>query len=254
MKSSLLELYESHKGFVSDKWYSYLTEYQRLLAPYQALDITLVEIGVQNGGSLQIWEKFFPYASLILGCDIEDNCRHLPFNSSIINIVIGDSAKNETIQQILDLTKNNIDIVIDDGSHISSDIISTFFSLFPAVKCGGVFIAEDLHCSYWPDFEGGLKKTNSSIEFFKALADLVNHEHWGTRQSRVEYLKSSFPQTTDCESVLAEIHSVEFVNSLCVVRKCSPDKNTLGARIIVGSEETVCPVKLKQGEFSKPLV
>jgi len=42
-------------GKVSDKWDSYLPIYDRLFGPRKDDAIGLLEIGVQNGGSLEIW-------------------------------------------------------------------------------------------------------------------------------------------------------------------------------------------------------
>jgi hypothetical protein len=36
------------------------------------------------------------------------------------------------------------DVVIDDGSHISSDIITTHSALWPHLKSGGIYEIEDL--------------------------------------------------------------------------------------------------------------
>lgn len=99
------------------------------------------------------------------------------------------------------------------------------------------YIAEDLHCSYWKPFEGGLLNPRSSIEFFKRLADIANFEHWTSSQNRVDILQS-FMHWYDCsfqEEVLAQIHSIEFVNSMCVIRKRAKHENKLGHRVIVGS-------------------
>jgi glycosyltransferase involved in cell wall biosynthesis len=41
------------------------------------------------------------------------------------------------------------------------------------------------------------------------------------------------------ESDLANIHSIEFVNSICTVRKLPPNKNVIGKRIIAGSEDSI---------------
>jgi len=37
------------------------------------------------------------------------------------------------------------------------------------------------------------------------------------------------------------VHSIEFVNSMCVVRKLKPERNRLGQRIIAGKIATVVP-------------
>ena len=69
-KKTLKQLYGEHKGKVSDKWFSYLSEYERIFASYREMPLRLLEIGVQNGGSLEIWSKYFHKAEKLLGCDI----------------------------------------------------------------------------------------------------------------------------------------------------------------------------------------
>ena len=43
------------------------------------------------------------------------------------------------------------------------------------------------------------------------------------------------------ESELLHIHSVEFINSICVVRKLKPEFNLLGPRVSTGIEALVVP-------------
>lgn len=54
---TLQQLYQEHHGKVSDKWSLYLAEYDRLLSPYRERAVNLLEIGIQNGGSLEIWTR-----------------------------------------------------------------------------------------------------------------------------------------------------------------------------------------------------
>jgi Cephalosporin hydroxylase. len=82
----------------------------------------LLEIGIQNGGSLQIWEKYFPAAVRLVGCDINPNCERLSYGSDKIELVVGDINQPETLARIFSIA-SRFDIVIDDGSHTSSDII-----------------------------------------------------------------------------------------------------------------------------------
>jgi hypothetical protein len=79
------------------------------------------------------------------------------------------------------------------------------------------------------------------MAFFKRLTDVLNHEHWRNNQSRASFL-TKFAQEFGInfdEFDLTGIHSIEFVNSLCIIRKLSPDKNVLGERIIVGTGEEI---------------
>lgn len=246
---SLKELYAEHEGFVSDKWSIYLSEYDRLFSPLQQAPVTLLEIGIQNGGSLQIWEEYFPAAIRLVGCDINPKCERLSYGSDKIELVVGDINQPETLARIFSIA-SRFDIVIDDGSHTSSDIIQAFCNLFPHLKQGGLFIAEDLHCSYWENYQGGLYHPRSSMAFFKALADILNFEHWGVEHSRVDLLQPFGITAAFSEALLAEIHSVTFVNSMCIVTKRPAEDNQLGKRHIAGREERVFPIRHMQGSAS----
>lgn len=241
-ETTLDQLYADHTGKVSDKWSAYLAVYSRLFAPVRQRPIRLLEIGVQNGGSLEIWSKFFPNAGSIIGCDINLSCNLLRYQEPHIRVIVGDANDPHIKSQILGQVAE-FDIIIDDGSHRSSDIVKTFAMYFSSLADGGVFIAEDLHCSYWASFDGGLFNPFSSMTFFKWLSDIINHEHWGLAKSRGDLLKGVFAKYR-CEldeRVLSQIHSVEFANSMCIVRKAAPAENRLGDRIVTGREDLVVP-------------
>jgi hypothetical protein len=81
------------------------------------------------------------------------------------------------------------------------------------------------------------------MAFSKRLADVVNHEHWGLAKSRTDYLRP-FLNAFECridEEQLARIHSLELLNSMCVIRKADPRKNRLGERFIAGKDEPIAP-------------
>lgn len=237
---TLRQFYEQHVGKVSDKWSIYLDEYERLLAPYRDRQINLLEIGIQNGGSIEIWAEYFQDAKKLVGCDINPDCSRLSYTDPRISVIVGDANVDDT-ERAVDMSAPDFDVVIDDGSHTSGDIVKSFSRYFPKLNVGGIFIAEDLHCSYWREFDGGLYHPHSSVGFFKSLADVINHEHWGVRKWRVDVL-AGFLKEYQCSiprSELSLIHSVEFVNSLCIVRKLPADRNVLGGRFIAGKNEIV---------------
>ena len=237
---SLFELYREHRGKASDKWSIYLTEYDRLFGGYRAQPVSMLEIGIQNGGSLEIWSQYFPNAQALVGCDINPDCAGLTYEDPRIKVVVGDANTAATEAEILGRSPE-FDLIIDDGSHTSSDIVKSFARYFRHVKSGGIFVAEDLHCSYWQEFEGGLYFPYSSMAFFKRLADTINHEHWGIAKERGQILRGFSRQfsTVFDEADLKSIHSVEFFNSVCVVHKRIPKANVLGPRFIAGEHELV---------------
>ncbi|MBB3542445.1 glycosyltransferase [Rhizobium sp. BK399] len=238
----LEELYSTHQGKLSDKWQIYLREYDRLFGEFRFQDINLLEIGVQNGGSLEIWGQYFASAKKIVGCDINEACRALNYDDPRISLVIGDATEENIYQEITNIS-DAFDVIVDDGSHTSGDIIKTFFRYFSRLKEGGIYVVEDLHCSYWSDFEGGLYHPFSSISFFKRLVDIANYEHWGVDRKRNGYvagIADHYGIRVD-EEILSHVHSVEFINSICVVRKRSYSDNQLGNRICAGDLELVVP-------------
>ena len=240
----LKEIHLRNRGYVSDKWESYLDVYSEIFANKRNKEgLTLLEIGVQNGGSLQTWLTFFTNIKKLIGTDIDPKCSKLKYKSNKINLVIGDINDNLTIEKIKNI-ENKFDIIIDDGSHMSSDIIFTFLNLFKLIKKDGLYIAEDLHCSYWKDYEGGLNKKDSANNFFKKLSDVVNMEHWIHQK---EDLYSHFEDFSvikkihidDLLLITSLVHSIEFRNSICIIRKKKISSNLLGKRLITGKKALV---------------
>ena len=77
MSSTYAQLHHAHRGKSSDKWESYLRTYERLFTPIRDARINIVEIGVQNGGSLEVLGQYFRNAACIMGCDINPLCANL---------------------------------------------------------------------------------------------------------------------------------------------------------------------------------
>jgi hypothetical protein len=69
------------------------------------------------------------------------------------------------------------DVVIDDGGHTMEQQINSFEELWPALNDGGVYIAEDLHTSYWAEFGGGYKREGTFVEYAKDIIDQQNAWH-----------------------------------------------------------------------------
>jgi hypothetical protein len=105
-------------------------------------------------------------------------CKDLQFSDSRIKIFVEDASDPKAGTQVFNTT-SNLGVVIDDGSHVSKDIIRSFLIFFPQLNPGGIYVIEDLHASYWSDWQGGISHPESSIQFLKLLADVVNFDHWG---------------------------------------------------------------------------
>lgn len=236
---SLKYIHHNHQGKASDKWEQYLNSYEIILSSYRDKPINFLEIGIQNGGSLEIWSQYFAQAQNIVGCDINPKCAELQYEDKRIHLIIGDITAKITQKKLSDIS-TNFDIIIDDGSHTSRDIINTFVYYFDKLNDDGIIIFEDLHCSYWYQYDGGLYHPYSSVSFFKSLIDIINYEHWGLPIDKDEILHPFYQHYNISPTInLSHIHSVEFINSMCVIKKKSPIENLLGNRIITGKVATV---------------
>jgi len=236
---TLREIYKNHSGKVSDKWDIYLDTYEEKLSSLKKSPIKLFEIGVLNGGSLEIFSKYFENAELILGCDIDKNCQKLKYTENNIKLIVGDVNSDEISNQII--KNGDFDIIIDDGSHTSKDIVTSFCKYFKHLKYDGIYIAEDLHASYQKEHGGGLFYPISSMNFFKKLVDIINFEHWGINKEK-NFILRTFKQNyqINMDNInFDEIHSIEFINSLCFIKKKLPKKNVVGKRHVVGNDAIV---------------
>ncbi|WFU05949.1 glycosyltransferase (plasmid) [Rhizobium sp. CB3171] len=216
---TLRKIFDDHEGLGSDKWTSYFKAYESHLQRYRSQSISLLEIGVQNGGSLEIWSKFFPKAERVLGCDIDPKCALLKFDDPRISVLVGHVNAPETLAAITQDTAN-FDIIIDDGSHVVEDVIKTFALYFPLLKSGGTFVIEDLHTSYWPSFGGGSDLNLSSMGFLKLLSDLANKEFWRSENEDFNFLDAyakRYGVSIDDRDIAIE--EISFSNSVCIIRK-----------------------------------
>ena len=169
-----MKLIEIGKKYPSSKNISGFIElYQKYFSGYKDEKINLLEIGVDNGDSLRIWREYFINANI---CGIDINKNNFTIND--VEILTGDQSDYKFLQSIIDKYKN-FDIIIDDGSHQSKHIITSFKFLFPYLNNSGIYVIEDLQTSYMPRYGGSrinLNKKNSSMNFVKSLSDSINYE------------------------------------------------------------------------------
>lgn len=130
---------------------SYLDIYARHFEKVRYDVKTFVEIGVLNGSSLKMWKEYFPNA-IIYGIDIDPRCSE--FEEDRIKIFIGDQNDDDFLTKVKNQI-GEIDILLDDGSHITTHQIKTFNYLHSSIKQGGFFAIEDLRNSY-EEFNGDL--------------------------------------------------------------------------------------------------
>ena len=156
------------------KWFQYFPAYEAHFERFRNRHVTIFEIGVGEGGSLDQWRAYFGPFAIIVGIDIYPRCRQLEGDQ--VHIRIGSQTDTAFLAGIVD-EFGAPDIVIDDGSHLQHHINTTFDFLYPLVAKNGVYLVEDLHAAYWPNHGGGLLRPGSFIETAKSFVDKMHADY-----------------------------------------------------------------------------
>jgi hypothetical protein len=139
---------------------------------------SVLEIGIgygsdpkRGGNSLYMWKNYFPRAA-VYGLDIFD--KRLVGVPGVVALK-GDQSDTVALRKLVE-GRAPFDLVIDDGSHIASDVIASFGVLFPAVRPGGWYVIEDLETAYIEErYGGGPPGTpHTAVALTKSLLDDVN--------------------------------------------------------------------------------
>jgi len=239
----LLETWQQHmrSGHGTKVATQYHFAYARHLAPFNQGNITMLEVGANQGDSLFAWAAWFENAFSIFGLryGVSDSrmtpCHHK--YCAKVRIIDGDQSNSEDLKRLAAAAfgphwtpptalnaaawaDGGFDIIIDDGSHVPRHILFTFKHLFPHVRPGGVYIIEDNGFSYtdqptkvygYAVGDGGIGRPppGNAIEKFKQLVDIVNREECMPTLDIVVF----------SEEIDRSVMEVSFVSGLVIVKK-----------------------------------
>jgi len=165
--------YEIGLDSISDKVISHRYDrfYPRFLDPLRGQSFNMLEVGIDQGGSYEIWKEYFPNA-IIYGLDINQE-----WESDRGKVFKLDQSNPNHLKEVINLVPK-CDFIIDDGSHNPIHQLDTFFEFFEnLLNYGGIYIIEDTECSYWKsefDLYGYKKGHFNLIDYFKSYPDIVN--------------------------------------------------------------------------------
>lgn len=206
--NDLEKYFRENDGRLIHKWAHYFDVYDRHFARFRGQEITILEIGVSHGGSLQMWKNYFGSKARIFGIDINPQCKELEEEN--IKIFIGSQSDRAFLNEVK-RSVPPIDILIDDGGHTMRQQIISYEELFDKVKDNGVYLIEDIHTSYWLKFGGGHKRCGTFIEYSKNFIDLINAHHSEQKSLKV----NNFTESVD---------SLHYYDSILVIEKKRREK------------------------------
>jgi len=199
----LEKYFTENTGRLIHKWKHYFEIYDRHFSRFRGTDVYILEFGVSQGGSLQMWKQYFGPNCKIIGVDINPHCKKL--EEEQIQIFIGDQEDRKFLKSLAEKIPR-IDVLIDDGGHTMKQQINTYEELFTHIQENGVYLCEDLHTSYWSAWGGGYRKRSTFIEYSKKFIDYINAWHSKTtRLSVSDFTKS--------------VHSLHYYDSVLVIEK-----------------------------------
>ncbi len=168
-----LETYfRNNNAKLINKWMHYFDIYDRHFSRFKGKEIVVLEVGVFQGGSLQMWKNYFGDRAKIYGIDINPHCKELEEEN--VEIFIGSQSDRKFLRQVKESIPP-IDILIDDGGHTMKQQIVTFEELFDHVKDNGVYLCEDLHTSYQVFYEqrglkvNGFTRSVGSLHYYDSI-------------------------------------------------------------------------------------
>jgi len=147
---------------------TYFKSYEHFFSKYQNREVTFIEIGVLNGGSLFMWREYFGPQARIIGIDLNPDAKK--WEKDGFEIYIGSQADEKFWSDVV--TKvGGIDIVLDDGGHTYEQQIITTENLLDAINDDGIIVVEDTHTSY---MNGYGPKKYSFMNYVSHIIDRIN--------------------------------------------------------------------------------
>lgn len=206
----LLDIYAENEGVKVHKWHHYLPIYDRYFSQYRDTPVKFLEIGVNNGGSLQMWRRYLGKDAVLCGIDINPDCAQYDGQSGMVRI---GSQDDPTFLADVVKEMGGVDVVLDDGSHRMPHIEASLRALFPLLTTGGTYMIEDLHTAYYPRFGGGF---DAPTNFFNTVRRMIDDMHmW--------YHNNKPPRIPEMNREISGIHVHD---SIVVIDKAAAQRPT----------------------------
>jgi hypothetical protein len=150
---SLLELVDDAN---TDKntVHSYLGLYEQLLKTKKTTAKHVLEVGIQNGGSIKLWSDFFTNAT-VYGMDLDDGGliqTDIAGKPNIVLLTSIDAYSDEVFSKEILGRNIKFDFMLDDGPHTYESMVK-FIHLYSQVMTDdGILIIEDVQDIDWLDY------------------------------------------------------------------------------------------------------
>ena len=169
--TSIANLCNTDKGTTFFHSHGFIEFYDDIFNHYKGKKVNILEIGVDEGASLLMYNAFFDGECNIFAIDIEDKTKY--DSENVKTFIVNQGSKEEIEEFKKKIGDIKFDIILDDGSHFVEDQVVSFYYLNDLLNEDGVYIIEDLHTFVWDDIE---KSPLYSLMFDKPFCVLSKEE------------------------------------------------------------------------------
>ena len=201
------------------KHHAYDRFYAKFLCEFNG-EGSILEIGYGNGESIAFWRSLYPSSFLyVVDRDVE-------LKGDCFRVLKCDQSSADQLYQLREFLKDkDVGIIVDDGSHIPEHQLITFNILFPILNSGGVYVIEDIECSYWRYGDCYGYKTSYGINSADSLINkLMLLPHWVNREFLAESVKTRLKQFLQRKgfslSAVEKVADVSFAHNCASITKC----------------------------------
>jgi hypothetical protein len=161
--------------------------YPWFLGAFRGKPVRVLEIGLDQLGSIDLWRRYFPENLDLHGLDRDEKT---PDGENVTFHKVDQSNPAE-LRQFAASAGKPFNVILDDGSHIPEHQLLSLEVLWPLLSPGGIYILEDTETSFWGKselygyrFDSRISGSNL-IHQLRAAIDAVNFEFlpWRARQA-----------------------------------------------------------------------
>lgn len=212
---------------------SYLPTYERYLTKFRGKKVNILELGVQSGGSQEMWLDFFGPEARVYGVDVEEAVKG--FNSPRVQNFIGDIGDPEFLESVCTQgPPGGFDFILDDASHVNWHQRQAFEILFSSCLNpeGGVYMVEDLMAPILPHV-GFVEFAKGKVDEFESYLSCEDGSSSRLVRSKGKCENGEMPFVPTTEFTRTA-HALHFHDGIVVVEKVP--RREVGKAIFAGNQ------------------
>lgn len=203
--TAIANKYKTDKGTIEGECHSFTEFYDDILKDKRNEQLNILEIGVWNGSSINMWSEYFPNSN-VYGIDIDINRSNGKIINNNAQVFLCDGTNEEQINNFLNKIGNpKFDIIIDDGSHQFNHQMKSLLIFMNHLTDNGIYILEDLHTSItWGD------QMTSPLAFlcFNNKSEHISDEEYNLLNNNIDNIKVFVNVNKTAESADRSITSI----------------------------------------------